>query len=579
MCPGLPPLGTEEPHGHPRVERHAGHHLHRVRRHEALPPRAARNRDRRAPTGPRSGSRSITARRRRPKREEIKRAFNADPKKHPLRILIATDAAREGLNLQTHCWNLFHFDVPWNPSRMEQRNGRIDRKLQPQPEVRCHYFVYRQRPEDRMLKVLVRKTETIKRELGSLAQVVEGRLAETLEHGIRHRDVADASSGGSTPTDLEAENKQTVEEELEAARERQEELQGQIDQLRNRLEDLEEVDRARARTHFRAALSCALELVGAEPLTPVPNGGDWAKPLQRYASPPSTSRPAPTRPGPTPWTPCAPRGAATRSPGSGGASRRSAPVVFEDPGTMDDDVVHLHLEHRVVQRLLGRFTAQGFVHHDLSRACLAQTPTPSRASSSSAGSASTAAGRPAPRGDRPGHGALGRALATEAAAHALRREAETKTLELLEERCCRQARPTGQRRDAGAAPGGRGARRATSCSRTCETRGRELAERCREAAGRAGRARGAGHARDPRDAEEAGRRDGREVPTTRSCDARTSTATSSAQLEANKRHWEKRLAAIDRELATEPERIRAVYDVKAQRIEPVGLVYLWPVTG
>ena len=51
----------------------------------------------------------------------------------PVRILIATDAAREGLNLQAHCWNLFHFDVPWNPSRMEQRNGRIDRKLQPAP--------------------------------------------------------------------------------------------------------------------------------------------------------------------------------------------------------------------------------------------------------------------------------------------------------------------------------------------------------------------------------------------------------------------------------------------------------------
>ena len=49
------------------------------------------------------------------------------------------------------------------------------------------------------------------------------------------------------------------------------------------------------------------------------------------------------------------------------------PVVFEDTGTMDDDVVHLHLEHRVVQRLLGRFTAQGFIYHDLSRACLAQT--------------------------------------------------------------------------------------------------------------------------------------------------------------------------------------------------------------
>ncbi|MGA0200206.1 MAG: helicase-related protein, partial [Prochlorotrichaceae cyanobacterium] len=57
-------------------------------------------------------------------RELIKAAFNADPQKHPLRILIATDAAREGVNLQNYCADLFHFDVPWNPSRMEQRNGR-----------------------------------------------------------------------------------------------------------------------------------------------------------------------------------------------------------------------------------------------------------------------------------------------------------------------------------------------------------------------------------------------------------------------------------------------------------------------
>ncbi len=49
------------------------------------------------------------------------------------------------------------------------------------------------------------------------------------------------------------------------------------------------------------------------------------------------------------------------------------PVVFRRHRHDGQDVVHLHLEHRVVQRLLGRFTAQGFVHHDLSRACLAQT--------------------------------------------------------------------------------------------------------------------------------------------------------------------------------------------------------------
>ena len=51
------------------------------------------------------------------------------------------------------------------------------------------------------------------------------------------------------------------------------------------------------------------------------------------------------------------------------------------------------------------------------------------------------------------------------------------------------------------------------------------------------------------------------------------------QLEANKRHWARRLAMLDEELQTEPDRIRAVYAVKATRVEPVGLIYLWPVTG
>ncbi|MHC5771972.1 MAG: helicase-related protein [Nostoc sp.] len=55
------------------------------------------------------------------RREAIKSAFNADPARHPLRILIATDAAREGVNLQNNCADLFHFDVPWNPSKMEQQ--------------------------------------------------------------------------------------------------------------------------------------------------------------------------------------------------------------------------------------------------------------------------------------------------------------------------------------------------------------------------------------------------------------------------------------------------------------------------
>jgi hypothetical protein len=47
--------------------------------------------------------------------------------------------------------------------------------------------------------------------------------------------------------------------------------------------------------------------------------------------------------------------------------------VFEDPGVVTEEVVQLHLEHCVVQRLLSRFTAQGFAHQGLSRADMAQT--------------------------------------------------------------------------------------------------------------------------------------------------------------------------------------------------------------
>ncbi len=113
-------------------------------------------------------------------REEVKRAFNADPTVNPLRVLVATDAAREGVNLQNHCADLFHFDIPWNPSRLEQRNGRIDRKLQRAAIVRCHYFHYVQRPEDRVLKAIVAKTTIIRRELGSLAPVLERKLEDRL---------------------------------------------------------------------------------------------------------------------------------------------------------------------------------------------------------------------------------------------------------------------------------------------------------------------------------------------------------------------------------------------------------------
>jgi superfamily II DNA or RNA helicase len=61
-------------------------------------------------------------------REKIKAAFQAAPSPdNKLRILLATDAASEGIDLQNYCHRLVHIEIPWNPNRMEQRNGRIDR--------------------------------------------------------------------------------------------------------------------------------------------------------------------------------------------------------------------------------------------------------------------------------------------------------------------------------------------------------------------------------------------------------------------------------------------------------------------
>ena len=69
-------------------------------------------------------------------REIIKAKFQADPSEQPLRILLATDAAGEGIDLQNYCHRLVNFDIPFNPNRLEQRAGRIDRYGQEKdPEI------------------------------------------------------------------------------------------------------------------------------------------------------------------------------------------------------------------------------------------------------------------------------------------------------------------------------------------------------------------------------------------------------------------------------------------------------------
>lgn len=77
-----------------------------------------------------------------------------------VRILLATDAASEGLNLQKLCHRVVHVELPWNPNRLEQRNGRIDRYGQTQNPI-IRYLFYPDSPEDDVLRRLVEKMEEI----------------------------------------------------------------------------------------------------------------------------------------------------------------------------------------------------------------------------------------------------------------------------------------------------------------------------------------------------------------------------------------------------------------------------------
>lgn len=507
------------------------------------------------------------------RRKEIQRRFNTDPAKDPLRILLATDAAREGLNFQAHCADLFHFDLPWNPGRIEQRNGRIDRKLQPQPVVRCHYFVLPQRVEDRVLEVLVRKTETIKKELGSLSKVIDDDIERRLAQGIRHRD-ADRLAREIEAADLDAERKRLTEEELESARARQEDLLAQVERCRDLLEASRTWTGFEAEP-FRDALSCSLALLGAGPLQE--SRDEHGRRVWTF---PPLDRRAGTDPS---WAATLDALRAPRKSDEKLADwRREAPirpVVFEDAGVLTEDVVHLHLEQRVVQRLLARFRSQGFVYHDLSRACLAQ--------------AKDSIPRVILLGRLSLYGQGAERLHEELVPvtarwvepsqrrgplRAYAREAEARTMDLLE-----RSLLAGE----DAMPGETIRRKLlASAARDTEELLSQLAPRADELAALAAqrlRQRGEREERDLRETLERQRERVREELERAEPSIRQLTLgfdeDEKRQLEADLRSWRARLAQFDRDLVTEPQRIREFYEVRARRVEPVGLVYLWPETG
>ena len=101
--------------------------------------------------------------------EDERRALIDDinPAKHPKRVLVATDCLSEGINLQRLFNAVIHYDLPWNPNRLEQREGRVDRFGQAAKVVKAVLFYGRDNPVDgAVLDVLLRKAREIYNTLG-----------------------------------------------------------------------------------------------------------------------------------------------------------------------------------------------------------------------------------------------------------------------------------------------------------------------------------------------------------------------------------------------------------------------------
>jgi ERCC4-related helicase len=271
------------------------------------------------------------------RREQIKAAFQASPAQSPVRILLATDAASEGIDLQNHCHRLIHLEIPWNPNRMEQRNGRIDRHGQRHDPLVYHFVGkgYKKRVSDVRavpasdleadLEFLVRaaeKVEQIREDLGKVGPVIAQQVEE-------------AMLGQRTRLDT-----QLAEEEAGAVRKMLKFERDLREQIRLHYQQLQETRQALHLTpkSVQAVVDIALDLAGQLPLRPA-NVEDVSPAFQL---PPLSGS----------WIACT-EGLAHPHTGE------IRPIVFDhDLIKHRDDVVLAHLNHRLVQMSLRLLRAE-----------------------------------------------------------------------------------------------------------------------------------------------------------------------------------------------------------------------------
>jgi SNF2 family DNA or RNA helicase len=271
-------------------------------------------------------------------RERVKAAFQTDPQRSPVRILLATDAASEGIDLQNYCSRLIHYEIPWNPNRLEQRNGRIDRHGQRSKKVLVHHFVgkgYNDRErcmadtavgdleaDLEFLMRAVRKVEAIREDLGKVGPVIAEQVEEAML-GRRPR--------------LDTKKAEADAEPVRRLMKFERDLAKQIKQLMDQLHETKRELRL-SPENVQKVVEVALELAGQPPLIPAEVKGIWPDP-KRHACPvfnlPALSGS---------WEQCV---EGLYDPYE---REKMRPFVFDHALAKGrDDVVLVHLNHRLVQ--------------------------------------------------------------------------------------------------------------------------------------------------------------------------------------------------------------------------------------
>ncbi len=279
-------------------------------------------------------------------RERIKAAFQASPDISPVRILLATDAASEGIDLQLYCHRVIHYEIPWNPNRMEQRNGRIDRHGQKQSPLIFHFVPQGYQEQVAALNIpvgelegdleflarAVQKIEQIREDLGKVGPVIAEQVTEAM---LGHRRRLE--------TELAEQAAEPVRKLLKFERDLQARIRRLYDQLQESRQTLH-----LSPENVQAVVEIALELAGQPALREAQVAGIWPDPGGVYQTCPVFHLPALHGS----WARCT-EGLAHPHTG------QVRPIVFDhNLARGRDDVVLVHLNHQLVQMALRLLRAE-----------------------------------------------------------------------------------------------------------------------------------------------------------------------------------------------------------------------------